>query len=52
MEVYAASSLGSESEINEGLGLGTVDVIYTSPVFLSLAYGPIAISEAPSSGRF
>jgi TRAP-type C4-dicarboxylate transport system substrate-binding protein len=29
IEVFAASSLGKESDINEGLSLGTVDIIYT-----------------------
>ena len=29
IEVFPASSLGKESDINEGLALGTVDIIYT-----------------------
>jgi tripartite ATP-independent transporter DctP family solute receptor len=47
IEVFAASSLGKESDINEGLGLGTVDIIYTGQLFAGRAYGPIAIGGAP-----
>ena len=47
VEVYAASQLGSESEIAEGLTLGTVDMIYAGAAFLAGSYGPIAIAEAP-----
>ncbi len=46
-EVYPASSLGKEEDINEGLGLGTVDIIYTGQLFAGRAYGPIAIGGAP-----
>lgn len=47
VEVYPASQLGSESEIAEGLTLGTVDMIYAGAAFLAGSYGPIAIAEAP-----
>lgn len=47
MEVYPASSLGKESDINQGLTLGTVDIIYTGVAFAGNYYGPIAISTAP-----
>lgn len=47
VEVFPASSLGKEVDINEGLGLGTVDVIYTGQLFAGRAYGPIAIGGAP-----
>jgi len=40
--VYPASSLGNESDINEGLTLGSVDIIYTGPNFAERDYGPIA----------
>jgi tripartite ATP-independent transporter DctP family solute receptor len=45
--VYPASSLGKEVEINEGLGIGAVDFIYTGPSFVERYYGPIAISDYP-----
>jgi tripartite ATP-independent transporter DctP family solute receptor len=47
IEVFPASSLGKEEDINEGLGLGTVDIIYTGQLFAGRAYGPIAIGGAP-----
>ena len=47
IEVFPASSLGKEVDINEGLGFGTVDVIYTGQLFAGRAYGPIAIGGAP-----
>lgn len=47
IEVYPASSLGKETDINEGLGLGTVDIIYTGQLFAGRAYGPVAIGGAP-----
>ena len=47
IEVFPASSLGKESDINEGLGLGTVDIIYTGQLFAGRFHGPIAIGGAP-----
>ena len=47
ISVYPASSLGKEVEINEGLGIGAVDIIYTGPSFVERYYGPIAISDYP-----
>jgi tripartite ATP-independent transporter DctP family solute receptor len=47
IEVFPASSLGKETDINEGLGLGTVDIIYTGQLFAGRSYGPIAIGGAP-----
>lgn len=45
--VFPASSLGNESDINEGLSIGSVDMIYTGPNFAERDYGPIAISDYP-----
>ncbi len=47
MEVFPASSLGKETDINEGLGLGTVDVIYTGQLFAGRDYGDLAIGGSP-----
>jgi tripartite ATP-independent transporter DctP family solute receptor len=47
VEVFPASQLGNENQINEGLGLGTVDIIYTGVAFAGSIHGPIAISNAP-----
>jgi len=45
--VFPASSLGKEVEINEGLGIGSVDIIFTGPSFVERYYGPIAMSDYP-----
>ena len=47
MEVFPASSLGNETQINQGLTLGTVDIIYTGQLFAGRSYGPISIGGAP-----
>ena len=47
INVHAASSLGKESDINEGLQLGTVDLIYTGNQFAGRFYGPVGIAGAP-----
>ncbi|KAA2236649.1 sialic acid TRAP transporter substrate-binding protein SiaP [Salinarimonas soli] len=47
IEVFAASSLGKETDINEGLSLGTVDIIYTGQLFAGRSYGPLSIGGSP-----
>jgi len=47
VKVHPAASLGKENEINEGLSLGTVDIIYTGSGFVGRAHGPLAIPTAP-----
>ena len=47
VEVFPASSLGKETEINQGLTLGTVDIIYTGAAFAGRAYPPLSIAAAP-----
>lgn len=47
IEVHPASSLGKEADINEGLTLGTVDLIYTGNQFAGRSYGPVGIAGAP-----
>jgi tripartite ATP-independent transporter DctP family solute receptor len=47
IEVFPASTLGKESDINQGLTLGTVDIIYTGQLFAGRIYGPVAIGGAP-----
>lgn len=51
MEVYPASQLGKEVALNEGLSLGTIDVIFTGVAFLGQSYGPISISDYPFTLR-
>jgi len=47
VEVFPASTLGKETDINQGLTLGTVDIIYTGQLFAGRIYGPLAIGGAP-----
>ena len=47
IEVFAASALGNEQQINQALPLGTIDMIYTGVAFAGSTYKPIAISNAP-----
>lgn len=47
IEVSAASALGNEPQINQGLDLGSVEIIYTGVAFAAASYRPIAISHAP-----
>jgi tripartite ATP-independent transporter DctP family solute receptor len=46
-EVYPASALGNETQINQSLSLGTVDVIYTGQAFAARTHPPISIGGAP-----
>jgi len=47
IQVFPASQLGNENQINEGLGLGTVDMIYTGAAFAGSIHKPVAITNAP-----
>ncbi|HTP63218.1 MAG TPA: sialic acid TRAP transporter substrate-binding protein SiaP [Burkholderiales bacterium] len=47
MDVFPASTLGNETQINQALSLGTVDVIYTGQAFAARTYPPLAIGGAP-----
>ena len=49
--VFPASQLGVEAALNEGLSLGTVDMIYTGVGFMEQSYPPIAISDYPFTLR-
>ena len=47
IEVFPASRLGNENQLNEGLGLGAVDIVYIGINFLATTYKPLGISGAP-----
>ena len=47
MDVFPASALGNETQINQSLSLGTVDVIYTGQAFAARTHPPLAIGGAP-----
>ena len=47
MDVFPASQLGNETQINQALSLGTVDMIYTGQAFAARTYPQISIGGAP-----
>src|SRR3954454_8861352 len=47
IQVFPASTLGKESDINQGLSLGTVDMIISGPSFAARSYPPIGIGYYP-----
>jgi len=51
IQVFPASSLGKESDINQGLQLGTVDIILTGASFASNSYPRLAVSYYPFTFR-
>jgi tripartite ATP-independent transporter DctP family solute receptor len=51
VDVYPASQLGKESDINQGLTLGTVDIIISGSSFASRAYQPIGVTYYPYTFR-
>src|SRR5947209_5304587 len=51
MDVFPASQLGNETQINQSLSLGTVDLIYTGQAFAARTYPPLSIGGAPYEFR-
>ncbi len=51
IQVFPASSLGKESDINQGLQLGTVDIILTGASFASRAFPRLAVNYYPFTFR-
>jgi tripartite ATP-independent transporter DctP family solute receptor len=51
VEVFPASALGNEQQINQALPLGTIDMIYTGTSFAGATHKPLAISGAPGMVR-
>jgi tripartite ATP-independent transporter DctP family solute receptor len=47
IEVFPASTLGKETDINQALSLGTVDIIYTGMAFAGRTYPPMSIASGP-----
>jgi len=47
IDVFPASQLGNETQINQSLSLGTVDMIYTGQAFAGRTHPPISIGGAP-----
>ncbi|MEJ8835211.1 sialic acid TRAP transporter substrate-binding protein SiaP [Ramlibacter sp. AN1133] len=51
IQVFPASSLGKESDINQGLQLGTVDIIITGASFAARSFPRLAVSYYPFTFR-
>jgi len=51
IQVFPASSLGKETEINQGLQLGTVDIVLTGASFAANSYPRLAVSYYPFTFR-
>jgi tripartite ATP-independent transporter DctP family solute receptor len=47
IEVFPASQLGNENQINEALGAGAIDIIYVGINFAAATYQPLGITGAP-----
>ena len=47
IEVFPASSLGKETDINQGMALGTVDMIISGPSFAARSYPRLGIAYYP-----
>ena len=47
IQVFPASTLGKEADINQGLTLGTIDIILTGASFAGNSYKPLAIGYFP-----
>lgn len=47
IDVYPASQLGKETDINQGLSLGTVDMIISGSSFAARSFAPIGITYYP-----
>jgi tripartite ATP-independent transporter DctP family solute receptor len=51
IDVFPASQLGKESDINQGLTLGTVDIIISGSSFAAREYPPIGVTYYPFTFR-
>ena len=47
VQVYPASQLGKEADLNQGLKLGTVDIIISGSSFAAREYPPIGVTYYP-----
>ena len=45
IDVFPASTLGKETDINQALSLGTIDIIYTGMAFAGRTYPPMSIAS-------
>jgi len=51
IQVFPASQLGKETDINQGLTLGTVDIIISGSSFAARSFAPIGVTYYPFTFR-
>jgi tripartite ATP-independent transporter DctP family solute receptor len=51
IDVFPASQLGKETDINQGLALGTVDMIISGSSFAARSFAPIGVTYYPYTFR-
>jgi tripartite ATP-independent transporter DctP family solute receptor len=51
IDVFPASQLGKEADINQGLALGSVDIIISGSSFAAKSYPPIGVTYYPYTFR-
>ena len=51
VDVYPASQLGKETDINQGLTLGSVDIIISGSSFAARSFAPIGVTYYPFTFR-
>jgi len=51
IDVYPASQLGKETDINQGLSLGSVDIIISGSSFAAKSFPPIGVTYYPYTFR-
>ncbi len=51
IDVYPASQLGKETDINQGLSLGSVDIIVSGSSFAARSFPPIGVTYYPYTFR-
>ncbi|HRK24747.1 MAG TPA: sialic acid TRAP transporter substrate-binding protein SiaP [Beijerinckiaceae bacterium] len=51
IDVFPASQLGKETDINQGLALGSVDIIISGSSFAARSYPPIGVTYYPFTFR-
>jgi TRAP-type C4-dicarboxylate transport system substrate-binding protein len=51
IEVFPASQLGKETDINQGLSLGSVDIILSGSSFAARSFAPLGVTYYPFTFR-
>src|SRR3569832_464252 len=51
IDVYPASQLGKEADINQGLSLGSVDIIISGSSFAAKSFPPNGVTKKPNTNH-